>query len=72
MRFDLGSQQPVGSQDRPSSAEKRKFLLTAGPFHCVRMGVERTAKVTRVVEMEWASRVAVEQTDAPSPDRRIG
>src|SRR4029450_12201536 len=36
------------------------------------MGVERTAKVTRVVEMEWASRVTVAQTDAPSPDRRIG
>jgi hypothetical protein len=29
------------SQHRPTRAEKHKFLLADGPFHCVRMGVER-------------------------------
>ena len=45
-RFDLGPQQPVGStkSNRPRRRKSDKFLLAGGPFHCVRMGVERTAR----------------------------
>src|SRR4029450_11360903 len=44
LQFDLGSQQPVGVSKPTDRGSKPKLLLVGGPFHCVRIGVERTAR----------------------------
>ena len=59
MRFDLGPQQPVGLQDPPSSRGKAQISASRRAFPLRPDGGRKDCKVTRVVEMEWASRVSV-------------
>src|SRR5215207_968275 len=72
MQFDLGPQQPVGVTRPIDRAKKRKVSACRWAFPLCPDGGRKDSKVTRVVEMEWASRVAVGKTTARSLDRRIG
>ncbi len=59
-------------QDRPTTAGQRQISASRWAFPLRPDGGRKDCKVSRVVEMEWASRVTVTRTVARSLDRRIG
>ena len=58
------------AQDRPTKAGQRQISAGRWPFPLRPDGGRKDFKVSRVVEMEWASRVTVTRTVARSLDRR--
>ena len=61
MQFDLGPQQPVGVTTPTDQGGKAQISASRWAFPLCPDGGRKDSKVTRFVEMEWATRVAVDR-----------